>query len=69
MTRETILYALERGLPPPHYRKAPRPPAVTEQVMSKERVPPGYRFYDKALLSDDQAREESGASRYNLHTH
>ena len=55
---ETILGASERGFASAPYRKVYVDYAgVSEQVMSKERVPPGYRFYVKRYFQMIKPRE------------
>ena len=45
---QTILGAAEKGFATQSYRKVYGDySAVSEEVMSKQRVPPGYRFYVK----------------------
>jgi hypothetical protein len=55
---ETILGAAERGFASAPYRKVYKDyTGVAEQVMSKERVPPGYRFYVKRYFQMIKPRE------------
>ena len=55
---ETILGASERGFASAPYRKVYVDYAgVSEQVMSKERVPPGYRFYVKRYFQMIKPRD------------
>ena len=55
---ETILGASERGFASAPYRKVYTDyTGVAEQVMSKERVPPGYRFYVKRYFQMIKPRE------------
>lgn len=55
---ETILGAAEKGFATAPYRRVYSDyTAVSEQVMSKERVPPGYRFYVKRYFQMIKPRE------------
>ena len=55
---ETILGAAERGFASAPYRQVYKDyTGVSEQVMSKERVPPGYRFYVKRYFQMIKPRE------------
>jgi hypothetical protein len=55
---ETILGAAEKGFAAQPYRRVYRDySAVSEQVMSRQRVPPGYRFYVKRYFQMIKPRE------------
>lgn len=55
---ETILGSAERGFASAPYRKVYQDyTAVAEEVMSRERVPPGYRFYVKRYFQLIKPRE------------
>jgi hypothetical protein len=55
---ETILGAAQKGFATEPYRHVYRDySAVSEQVMSQQRVPPGYRFYVKRYFQMIKPRE------------
>lgn len=55
---ETILGAAEKGFATTAYKRVYGDySAVSEQAMSKERVPPGYRFYVKRYFQMIKPRE------------
>lgn len=55
---ETILGAAEKGFATQPYRRVYRDySAVSEKVMSQQRVPPGYRFYVKRYFQMIKPRE------------
>ena len=55
---ETILGAAEKGFATQSYRRVYKDySAVSEKVMSQQRVPPGYRFYVKRYFQMIKPRE------------